>query len=442
MIASASRARATRQHAATIAATLAAAALTCSVAVPASAADEAPEPRLTFSITSNEAAHPSLAAGQEWVFDYEVRNDTGADLAVPADATVAIAFTFDFATDPPEATDCDLSLDGFGEADDGLSVYEWAMALPDTIPSGTVASCTIAYTPSAVDIASGGLWTMLQYRSTGGWAWDYSQWAIVTVDDVSPMPTVAADPASGLLSAEPGFWGPRWGGTFTYQWLRDGQAIAGATGATYAPVAADSGHDIAVAVTLPTQGVTKTSAAVPTALEPFTATSRPTVTGTTLAGKNLTARTGSWSPAPTFSYQWLRDGATIAGATSKIYTLTEADRGKTIKVRVTAAKSGYATVTKTSAGTYIPRVFASTPRPVVKGSAVVGATVRAATGTWKPTPTFGFRWLRDGKPISGATSKTYIVRKIDKGKKIKVQVIAQKSGYLTTVKTSSTRLVS
>ncbi|WP_282058895.1 hypothetical protein, partial [Lentibacter algarum] len=35
------------------------------------------------------------------------------------------------------------------------------------------------------------------------------------------------------------------------------------------------------------------------------------------------------------SYQWLRDGSNISGATSTAYTLVEADVGKNISVRVT-----------------------------------------------------------------------------------------------------------
>jgi hypothetical protein len=63
----------------------------------------------------------------------------------------------------------------------------------------------------------------------------------------------------------------------------------------------------------------------------------------------LTANTGSWSPTPRFSYQWFRNGATISGATSRTYSLQQADWGKKISVRVTGTVTGYTTVAKTSA---------------------------------------------------------------------------------------------
>ncbi len=52
-----------------------------------------------------------------------------------------------------------------------------------------------------------------------------------------------------------------------------------------------------------------------------------------------------------FKYQWLRNGATISGATASTYKLVAADRGQKITVKVTGAKSGYQSIAKTSAAT-------------------------------------------------------------------------------------------
>jgi hypothetical protein len=49
------------------------------------------------------------------------------------------------------------------------------------------------------------------------------------------------------------------------------------------------------------------------------------------------------------TYQWYRGSSKIAGATKKTYTLTKADKGKTVKVKVTGKKTGYAAVSKFSA---------------------------------------------------------------------------------------------
>ena len=70
------------------------------------------------------------------------------------------------------------------------------------------------------------------------------------------------------------------------------------------------------------------------------ATGQPTITGTAQVGETLTMETSAIDDADGldnvgYSYQWLANGADITGATSSSYTLVDADKGKTIKVRVT-----------------------------------------------------------------------------------------------------------
>ena len=57
-------------------------------------------------------------------------------------------------------------------------------------------------------------------------------------------------------------------------------------------------------------------------------------------GSTLTAKPGTWSVAGlSYAYQWLRNGATISGATKATYKVVSADAGKSLSVRVTAAAS-------------------------------------------------------------------------------------------------------
>ncbi|KNC21086.1 hypothetical protein FF38_05147, partial [Lucilia cuprina] len=63
-----------------------------------------------------------------------------------------------------------------------------------------------------------------------------------------------------------------------------------------------------------------------------------TVTGTPRSGQTLTASPGTWTPTPTtVTYQWLRDGDPIDGATEQQYLIRDADLGHTLSVRVDAA---------------------------------------------------------------------------------------------------------
>jgi hypothetical protein len=78
-----------------------------------------------------------------------------------------------------------------------------------------------------------------------------------------------------------------------------------------------------------------------------TNTARPSIAGTPANGVALQANRGRWTgtPAPTFTYQWLRcnaqaDGCvSLPGATATTYTPSGADVARTIRVRVTARNS-------------------------------------------------------------------------------------------------------
>jgi hypothetical protein len=78
----------------------------------------------------------------------------------------------------------------------------------------------------------------------------------------------------------------------------------------------------------------------------------PTISGDAKVGKTLTANPGNWDPADVaFSYQWYADGSAVANAVNSTYTVTKAEIGKTITIRVTGSKSGYIDNTKTSVAT-------------------------------------------------------------------------------------------
>ncbi len=82
---------------------------------------------------------------------------------------------------------------------------------------------------------------------------------------------------------------------------------------------------------------------------PMVAAGAPTIKGKAVVGKKLTALPGTWGPAPvTLTYQWLRNGAPIAGATGSKYKLKKKDKGKKISVTVTGTKAGHTSASATS----------------------------------------------------------------------------------------------
>lgn len=167
----------------------------------------------------------------------------------------------------------------------------------------------------------------------------------------APVITKKALSAGSTLGSSTGAWKGPASTTFTYQWMRDKKKITGATKGTYVITTADRGHDITLTVvgSAPAfTSVSRTSAAVHIP-KVFTKAPVPKITGTAKAGKTLTVTRGTWSPTPTFSYQWYRNGVAISKATKSTYKLTSSDKGKKITVKVTGKRSGYLTTTKTSA---------------------------------------------------------------------------------------------
>ncbi|GEK23554.1 hypothetical protein CXY01_40740 [Cellulomonas xylanilytica] len=170
----------------------------------------------------------------------------------------------------------------------------------------------------------------------------------------APTPTISGTVRVGQkLTATPGTWGPA-PVTLAYQWYRAGTRITGATASTYTLTTADLGKTLTVHVIGSKTGYTTVdkASAKTAAVAGLLTTATPTVSGTLKVGSTLTAKPGTWGPAPvTLAYQWYRAGVAISGATSPTYKLVAADKGTGIKVKVTGTKTGYTTVARTSAQT-------------------------------------------------------------------------------------------
>ena len=197
----------------------------------------------------------------------------------------------------------------------------------------------------------------------------------------------------------------------SYQWRRNGTAIAGATSATYhTPVTggADNGAVFSVVVSNALGSSTSGNATL-------TVTTAPTAPGITTqpgsqsvqAGQSATFSVVATGTAP-LSYQWRRNGTAIAGATSATYhtpTTGSADNGAVFSVVVSNAAgsitSGAATLTVTAAPT-APHITSQPANQTAQAGQSATFSV-VATGT----APLGYQWRRNGTAIAGATSPTY-----------------------------------
>lgn len=168
----------------------------------------------------------------------------------------------------------------------------------------------------------------------------------------SSKPTVS--PTTGVkqgttLTARAGTWTP--GVNLTYQWRRNGAAIAGATKSTYKVAPADAGARVTVTVTgSRTTYPTTSQVSNPTNAVPYLRLKAGKIkfSGKAKVGKKLTAKPSKWPSGVSYRYQWYSKGTAINGATGKTFKLTKAQKGKKVKVTVTVRKPGYAAVAKSS----------------------------------------------------------------------------------------------
>lgn len=180
------------------------------------------------------------------------------------------------------------------------------------------------------------------------------QTAPVALGTLTGNPRVSGSAKVGwTLTAQPGTWSapdPH----FSFQWKVDGVPVPGATDTTFRPGPSHVGKIVSVTVTAKAVGYSTASrtasASQRVALGTNVPSPKPYIAGTARQGWTLTANPGQWSaPDTTVSYQWLAAGSPIGGATHKTFTVTSAQAGKSISVRITARAPGYATAVYTTA---------------------------------------------------------------------------------------------
>jgi hypothetical protein len=318
----------------------------------------------------------------------------------------------------------------------------------------------------------------------------------ITTAPVAPLPTDAPVPLSGgtgsSLSPNPQQSLP-WGTTYTinegqwgtegvqnvaispdqffYQWQRCDQsdvctAIPGATGKTYTTTPADVGDDIVAYVRAVKSGVSSDLLEV---AEVFTViektpvnTAAPKIFGSAYVGQTLSSSAGAWAAhTPTYTRRWMECGADGLDCqplnpdqTGATYTITQTDLGSRLELEVTATQAdpsqnrvGVADSALTpvitlapsgggsggGGGGAAPVVKVAKPKNVHVGSVLHGpATVSGYNHV-------AYQWLRNGKPITGATAASYKIHKADRGKKISLAVTltSDTTGTRSTVKSNA-----
>lgn len=216
--------------------------------------------------------------------------------------------------------------------------------------------------------------------------------------------------------------------SYSYQWKR-GVTNVGTDQNTYVPVTGDIGSTITCTVTATNSAgsasqVSNTTAAV---IAVPANTVAPAITGNAYVGSTLTCSTGTWSGggSQTFAYQW-KVGGVNAGTNQNTYVPVTGDIGATVTCTVTAsnaAGTGTGAVSNTTAA--VIGVPVNTVIPAISGTAEVGQTLTASTGTWTGggSITYAYQWKSAGSNV-GSNQNTYVVQSSDVGNTITVTVTA------------------
>ena len=198
----------------------------------------------------------------------------------------------------------------------------------------------------------------------------------------------------------------------TFQWRKNGTAIAGASAYAYttpATLIGDSGSAFTVVISNSYGNVTSAAATLTvTAPVPPTITTQP-LSQTVTVGQTATFGVLASGTTP-YTFQWKKNGVAISGATAFSYTTpvtVAGDTGSTFSVVVTNAAG---TATSTSATLTVNLAPLITAQPQTSTVAIGGSAWFTVTAIGAAT--LNYQWKLAGVNIVGATSPTYTIYSI------------------------------
>jgi len=227
--------------------------------------------------------------------------------------------------------------------------------------------------------------------------------------------------------------------TVYYQWYRNGSKIEGATQATYTIVGEDQGATLTVE--LLARGANKAvfgsdSRAV---AYPYLDISDPSIIGTKTLGSLLTAAVENSDPEVSLSYQWIRNGQVLAGATTRQYSVGFLDLGQNLSVQVTGYKERFSASTRASSVIRISNDIPNSPcsgtldttsswlgtlsQPGITGIPAFGQYLKGSNGVWASGTKFCLFWTADGVVIPKTSTSTLKLDGTSVGKKVQFVVV-------------------
>ncbi len=280
------------------------------------------------------------------------------------------------------------------------------------VGSGTGAT-TDSYTTPTLSAADNG--TQYRVRASNALGSAESAAVTVSVSDLDVAPTVTTQPASLSVSAgnDAAFAiAARGTEALSYQWRKDGVPITGANSPVLRLPAVSAGQAGAYNVTV--SNAAGTAVSDPATLTVGAGTAAPVapsivtqpVSVLVNAGNTATFAVGA-AGSGVLTYQWLRDGLPIAGATAAFHSIAQAAVGDagTYAVQVSngtgpGVRSFNVVLTVNASAQPMPVSLLSQPSPQVQAPGGSATFAVAVTGSGP----VAYQWLKNGVPVPGATS--------------------------------------
>jgi hypothetical protein len=271
-----------------------------------------------------------------------------------------------------------------------------------------------------------------------------------------PIPVIDSYPTlSGVaivgntLTCSTGLWSYSPSG-YSYQWYRNGEAIAGAQSDTYALMLVDDeATDIWCEVTASNSSGSSSPAAtgaesVPYAVPVFDAS--PYISGDPWPGYTLTTQLPTLTPEAThFEYQWYANGFVMGGEISQTLTVGLPE-GTTVYCSVTPYRyttTGSTVFTNSVTVTYLPAPSVTTTPSISGANLYPGTAWTCDPGDWHPEATYyAYQWTQSGDDIFDATGSDYQLSAVDVGTPVACKVTAfNATGASTPISSSSITVI-
>jgi len=327
---------------------------------------------------------------------------TASGISVASGSSVSVFYTVNGTQTPP------MSWKITGTVPGGLNFSGLTAA-----GSVDVGSLHLSGTPTTAGTYNLTLQTF-EFTNNGGSASPIYNYTITVTGSSNTAPAFTTQPASQSVTvgAAVTFTAAATGSPApTFQWQKDGTNIAGATSTSYSIASASAGDAGSYTIIASNSAGSVTSNAasltVSVAASAPAFTTQPASQSVASGGAVTFTAAATGSPTPTF--QWKKDGANIAGATSTSYSIASVTNGDSGSYTVVANNSA-GSITSNAAMLTVTAVnsapaFTTQPanQTVVAGNSAMFSVV--ATGS--PTP--NFQWRKNGVNILGATQSSFSI---------------------------------